>query len=183
MVWFRLAMGFVLLADARDGHTGWTFVIGLLAALLSDIFDGVLARKTASATVALRRADSWVDAMFFVLLATAAWLAHREVLLAHSPLLVTMLVLFFLSQLPSFIRFGQAAAFHAYSAKAMGLAFIPAGILLFGLGQGGWPLDLALLVAIISHIDRALIALTLPAWQTDVVWFGEALRIRREARR
>mgnify|MGYP003331261880 CR=1 FL=1 len=182
LVWFRLAMGFVLLADASDGHTGWPFVVGLMAALLSDILDGILGRRTGTATVALRRADSWVDATLFVLVAIGAWLSHREVLLAHQPLLVTMLVLFVLSQIPSFLRFGKAAAFHAYSAKAMGLAFIPAGILLFGLGRGGWLLDLAMLAAIISHIDRALIALILPEWQTDIVWFGEALRIRREAR-
>lgn len=183
LVWFRLLMGFVLLADALDGSTAWPFVLGLGAAILSDILDGMLARRIGVATVALRRADSWVDAAFFVLVALAAWLAHRPVLLAHAGLVALMLALFVLSQLPSLIKFGRAAAFHSYSAKAMGLAFVPAGILLFGQGQGGWLLDLALVIAIISHIERALIAWLLPAWQTDIAWTATAYRIRQAAKR
>lgn len=181
LVWFRLLMGFVLLADALDGTTGWPFVLGLSAAILSDILDGMLARRLGVATVALRRADSWVDAAFFVLMALAAWAAHRQVLLAHGQLLALMLALFVLSQLPSLIRFRRAAAFHSYSAKAMGLAFLPAGYVLFGLGQGGWFIDVALVIAIVSHVERALIALLLPAWQTDIAWTGTAYRIRKQS--
>lgn len=183
LVWFRLLMGFLLLIDALDGSTGWPFVLGLGAAILSDILDGILARRLGVASVALRQADSWVDAALFVLVAAAAWLAHRPVLLAHGRLAALMLALFALSQIPSYLKFGRAAAFHSYSAKAMGLAFLLAGIFLFGLGRAGWPLDLALVVAIISHVERILIALLLPAWQTDVAWTGTAYRIRKEAAR
>jgi CDP-diacylglycerol--glycerol-3-phosphate 3-phosphatidyltransferase len=179
LVAFRLGMGPFLLLDARDGETGWVFVAGLIAGLLSDIVDGMLARKLNLASVRLRRADSLVDSIFFLFVAAAAWAAHSETLLAHGVLAAGMFALWAVSQLPALLKFGKAAAYHAYSAKAAGLALLAAGVRLFGLGQGGWVLEAALWLAILSHLERIAITLALPAWRTDVAWLGAALAERR----
>lgn len=179
LVALRLALGPILLISALDGQTGLPFVFGLALAILSDILDGIFARRLGVATQRLRRADSLVDSIFFLFVALAAWIAHREVLLAHGPLLAAMLALSLLSQLPALIKFRRAAAFHAYSAKASGLTLLAAGVALFGYGVGGLILDLALWIAILSHLERIAIALILPTWQTDIAWLGTALHLRR----
>lgn len=181
LIAFRLGMGPLLLLDARDGATGWAFIAGLGVAILSDILDGIMARRAGSATVRLRRLDSLVDSIFFLFVAAAAGVAHGGVLLAHGTLVAAMLALWLLSQLPALIKFGQAAAYHAYSAKAAGLALLAAGVRLFGTGQGGWLLDAALWVAIFSHLDRIAITLLLPGWRTDVSWVGAAWTERQNS--
>lgn len=179
LVILRLILGPALLADASDGHTDLSFVFWLAVAILSDILDGILARRLGVSSQRLRLVDSRVDFVFFFFVAAAAWLAHQQVLLAHGPLLVAMLTLSLLSQLPALIKFGRAPAFHAYSAKISGLALLAAGALLFGYGRGGPLLDAALWIGIISHIERILITLVLPEWHTDVVWVGSAWQLRQ----
>jgi CDP-diacylglycerol--glycerol-3-phosphate 3-phosphatidyltransferase len=180
LIILRLILGPVLLLDAADGRTGLSFVFWLAVAIISDIFDGIIARRLGVASQRLRRIDSLVDSIFFFFIAAAAWLAHQETLLAHSPLFIIMLALSLLSQLPSFLKFGRAPAFHAYSAKASGLALLFVGGLLFGFGRSGPLFDAALWVAIFSHIERILITLVLPEWQTDIAWLGTAFQIRKE---
>lgn len=178
LVSLRLFLGPILLLDAADGATGLGFAIGLVLALLSDIADGMLASRLGVRTQLLRRADSLVDFIFLVFIAAAAWLAHRAILLEHGPLLFTALALLLLSQIPALLRFGRTASFHAYSAKAAGLALVAAAVELFGFQRAGLLLDLALWVAILSHLDRIAISLLLPAWQTDVPGAWAAWRQR-----
>ena len=176
---FRLLLGPLLLLAASDGQTGWWVVAGLAAGIFSDILDGMLARRLGLASVRLRRVDSLIDSIFFLFVAAAAWAAHSETLLAHGVLAAGMLALWAVSQLPALLKFGKAAAYHAYSAKAAGLALLAAGVRLFGLGQAGWVLDAALWLAILSHLERIAITLALPAWRTDVAWVGAAWAERR----
>jgi phosphatidylglycerophosphate synthase len=175
----RLGLGPLLLLDASDGHTNLVFVFWLGIAILSDILDGIIARHLAVVSQRLRRLDSLVDSIFFFFVAAAAWLAHRDLIVQHRNLVLAMIALSLLSQIPAFIKFRRAAAFHAYSAKASGLALLAAGALLFGYGRAGPIFVIALWIAIISHIERILITLILPKWQTDIAWLGTAWKIRR----
>lgn len=177
---FRLILGPLLLLDARDGYTDLSFVFWLGIAILSDILDGIIARRLGVASQRLRRLDSLVDSIFFFFMAAAAWLAHRELILQHRNLVLAMLALSLLSQIPALIKFRRAAAFHAYSAKASGLALLASGALLFAYGRAGPIFIAALWIAIISHIERILITLILPNWQTDIAWLGTAWKIRKE---
>ncbi|MDA1330046.1 MAG: CDP-diacylglycerol--glycerol-3-phosphate 3-phosphatidyltransferase [Chloroflexi bacterium] len=144
LVGLRLALGPILLFDALDGVTDLWFVAGLGLAILTDIYDGILARRLGVASVQLRRADSLVDRALFFFVAGAAWAAHRGVLMAERGLVATMLILSVVSQVPALVKFGKAAAYHAYSAKAAGLALLAAGVLLFGWGRGGLVLQAAM---------------------------------------
>ncbi len=49
------------------------FAVCLIAAFVSDIFDGIIARRLNVATPALRRLDSVADTFFYVACGYAAW--------------------------------------------------------------------------------------------------------------
>ena len=59
LVGLRFAIAPLLLVDALDGSAGSGFLGGYIIAVLSDIFDGILARRLGVSTVAVRQADSW----------------------------------------------------------------------------------------------------------------------------
>ena len=152
--------------------SGLWLAAGLGGGILSDIVDGMLARRLRVATENMRRIDSVVDTIFVLFAMGCTWIAYSEVLLDHGGLLALMLGLNFISYIPALIKFGRFPAFHAYSAKLSGLALFAAAALLLLSGRAGWWLDAAIIITILSHLDRIAITLLLPEWRTDVagVW-------------
>src|SRR4051812_25331923 len=64
---------------------GPAFVGCLVGALLSDVFDGILARRMGIATAFLRRLDSAADIVFYLAVLWSAAVVYPEVLWAYAP--------------------------------------------------------------------------------------------------
>jgi phosphatidylglycerophosphate synthase len=60
LVALRLTIAPLLLLEASDRAVGTGFIIGYIIAVLSDIFDGIIARRLGVSTERLRQADSFV---------------------------------------------------------------------------------------------------------------------------
>jgi CDP-diacylglycerol--glycerol-3-phosphate 3-phosphatidyltransferase len=178
----RLALTLALLIDSLDGKTNHWFSVGLAAALLSDIFDGMIARRLGAATKSLRVADSRVDTLLIFCVAASLWFAQRPVLLRFAVPFGWMFGLYFISLIYPKLKFGEWPSYHAYSAKLAGLAMVGAVAVLFGYGPVDILLWLAILAAILSHIDRILIAYFLPESAEDVAGAWQAWDMRQNAR-
>ena len=55
-----------------------------MAAFLSDIFDGVIARRLGVSIASLRKADSWADVCLYLCVGISAFLVHSDVIIAFS---------------------------------------------------------------------------------------------------
>lgn len=179
LIVLRFLLGPLLLFDALDGKTGAWFGVGLLGALLSDIFDGVMARRLGVATPKLREADSWVDAWFCLCIAVSAWLAHRALLAEVASLLWVWLATNLLSLAFDWLKFRRFATYHAYSSKLAGLLLFIAMFSLFVFGGNRFLLGLALSASILSHLERMAITAVMPRWTPDILSFWHALRRHR----
>ena len=168
LILLRFALGPLLLLDARDGRTGIWFGIGLIAALLSDIYDGIIARKLGVATAKLREADSWVDGWFCCWVAACAWIAHREIIIELTWVLVFWFATDSIALIFDWIKFRRFASYHAYSAKLAGLLLFLSTFALFVCGGNLVFLTLAFGVATLSHLERLAISVLLPRWTPDV---------------
>jgi CDP-diacylglycerol--glycerol-3-phosphate 3-phosphatidyltransferase len=180
LISLRLVLGPTLLIDSLDGETNFWFVLGMLIALGSDYFDGVIARRLGLATKELRQADSYVDTFFLFCVAASLWFAHQEVVITFGAPLVVMFSLHILSIFYPLIKFGKFPAYHAYSAKVAGLFMILAVVVLFGYGPVGWLLWAAVILGSFSHLERIVISYMLPELVNDVSGVWQAARIRRE---
>ncbi len=175
----QFLLGPILFLDARDGQTGIGFGLGLIAALLSDIFDGIIARRLGVATPRLRELDSWVDCWFCLWIAASAWVAHRETIVAFAPLFIVWLATNLLALSFDWIKYRRFASYHAYSSKLAGLLLFLAVFALFVTGPNSFLLGLALVVAIVSHLERMVITAILPEWTPDVLSFWHAGQLRK----
>jgi len=181
MPWMLVGLRFViaplLLLDALDGSTGIGFLSGYIIAVLSDIFDGIIARRLGVSTVALRQADSWADISLYLCIAVSTWLVYPTVVLAFQlPLLVSVaaqLALF----ATSLIKFGKFPSFHTYTAKVWGLSLVIAVLGLFGYGwsAGLWG---AIGLCLINSLEEIVMTLILPQWTHDVLSLNHALKLR-----
>lgn len=178
LVGVRFAIAPLLLLDALDHNTGLGFIIGYIIAVLSDIFDGILARRLGVSTAQLRQADSWADISLYLCIAISVWLVHPNVILDFKiPLLLAIaaqLTLFAIS----LIKFRKFPSFHTYSAKTWGLTLLVATVTLFGFGYNQ-PLWLAIAFCLINSLEEIVMTLILPEWQCDVLSIFHAINLRQ----
>ena len=150
----------------------------LVAGFLSDVFDGVVARRTGHATAALRRLDSNVDTVFYLCIAAAAWILYQPAMRALLPWIALVVATELLTNLACWLRFGRGASYHSLSAKLFGLCLFVALLALFATGSVALIVP-AIVVGLVSHAENFAITATLPAWRHDVRSIVEARRIRR----
>lgn len=178
----RLALGPVALGLALARAPGWTIALALGAGFVSDVLDGVVARRTGTATAALRRLDSTVDTIFYLNVAAAAWILYSAVMRPLLPWILLVVATELITNLACFLRFGRAASYHSLSAKLFGLCLFVALLTLFLTGSAALLVP-AIVVGLASHAENLAITATLPEWRHDVPSILEARRIRRLAAR
>jgi phosphatidylglycerophosphate synthase len=157
-------------------------VLGCLIAVgfLSDVYDGVLARRWGTATDALRLADSVADLCFYSGVLVAIALRHGTVLRHHLGLLTAVLVLDAGRMLFELARYRRIASYHAYSAKAWGILLAAAALALLCFDGIDWLTTLALAWGLLSDTEGLVMSILLPRWVCDVKSLAGALRVRRE---
>jgi CDP-diacylglycerol--glycerol-3-phosphate 3-phosphatidyltransferase len=152
--------------------------VGYVIAVLSDIFDGILARRLGVSTIQLRQADSWADICLYLCVAISIWLVYPQIILDFQiPLLmaiVAQLTLFTLSQ----IKFKKFPSFHTYTAKVWGLTLLIATVGLFGFDYAN-TLWLAIGLCLINSLEEIGMTLLLPEWHCDVLSIFHALDLRQ----
>lgn len=180
LVIFRAAIAPFLLWDAIDGKTSIWFIIGYVAGFLSDIFDGVIARRIGASDAQLRQADSWADVCFYLCVFASAWLTHRQIVIAFQWPLLAVVFAQLLWWAVNLLKYGKPASYHTYSAKIWGITLFIATIAIFGFDYAGIPLWLTIISALIHTVEEIAMTLLLPEWKHDVLSIFHALRLRRE---
>jgi phosphatidylglycerophosphate synthase len=89
----RALLGPVLIVGAECGWNGLALAGIVVAALLSDIYDGVLARRWKCDTAGVRFFDSMADTVFYLCTAVAFWIRLPLLWQSYAGLLVGLLAL------------------------------------------------------------------------------------------
>src|SRR5580693_9157857 len=110
----RLLLGPIALVCALTNVPRWVYLPILVTGTLSDIYDGILARRFGVATPALRRYDSVTDVIFYLFILAVAFLLCRTVI--TQTWLLVALILFSEAGciLVGYFRFGEFPATHSY---------------------------------------------------------------------
>ena len=121
MVIGRAAMGPVLVAMTVWGVAGWVLSAIVVLMLVDDIADGMVARHWGTDSPALRLSDSCADTVFYLATTVAMWMRAPRTLKENLYLIVVLLALEAGRYVLDFAKFGKAASYHSYMAKAWGL--------------------------------------------------------------
>jgi phosphatidylglycerophosphate synthase len=180
LVFLRFLIAPFLLWDAFDGTiTSW-FILGYVFAFVSDIFDGIIARKLGVSDAQLRQADSWADVCLYSCIAGSAWFTHSDVLIAFQIPLLSVVFVQLIWWIVNLIKYGKPASYHTYSAKFWGITLFVATIALFGFNQAGIYLWIAIIFGIIHTVEEIAMTLILPEWTHDVLSIFHALKLRKK---
>lgn len=158
----------------------WLLVC-LFIGLVSDIFDGIIARRMGVATTSLRRADTIVDTFFFSAIVIAAWITHPEPFQKYIVGLVILIVLKVVRILFDYMKYGREAAYHMWSTKLWGIiVFLALTSLWLGASTDAI-FAAAILLGIATNLEGLLASIILPTWQHDVPSLYHAFKLRDEA--
>lgn len=174
----RLALAPViawLLIHQRPMVAGWLYV----AAVLSDIYDGVIARKLGVSTLRLRLADGCADVWLFICLGVGLWFGYRAWILPLAWPFGTAMVLQGLSWAFCFWRFGKMTSYHSFLAKLTGLTLL-LGILALLFTETPVPLAIALWIFVVCVVEEIAMTAVLPRYHHDVWNLAKAWRLRSE---
>ena len=180
--WFmaatRAALGPILILGQASQWSGAALASLILTALLSDIFDGILARRWHCDTPAVRLFDSMADTAFYLCTAIALWLRYPHLLKSHAFLFTALLTLEAVRFLYDFAKFGKPSSYHSYLAKTWGLVLAIAVIIAFLTPHADSLISAALLLGILCDLEGLTMSLILPAWHRDVKTLATAFKIR-----
>jgi CDP-diacylglycerol--glycerol-3-phosphate 3-phosphatidyltransferase len=154
----------------------------ILLAFVSDILDGVVARRLRVATARLRHLDSRVDLVFYATAAWAVWKLHPAVVKTVAIPALIVVALDVTRHVFDFLKFGRDVAYHAWSSKVWGLFLATSLMLLTGFGMAQPFVWLAVISGLIAQVEGLVISVILPRWTHDVPSFLHALKIRNNTR-
>lgn len=178
LIVFRALMVFVVPVLGWYGH-GHFLAVVILLATLSDIFDGIIARRLGVSTTGLRKADSTVDLFFWLASMTALYFLRPDAVMRNLVIVFYAIAAEILEQLISLLRFHRMTATHARSAKFMGLCLLVGMMTLASYGSSVvafWIIGIGITVSV---FDGCAIVVLLPYWEADVPSAWEAWRLRK----
>lgn len=153
----RLLLGPLACWLATVNAPGWSFAFVLVVALLSDIYDGVFARRWGLATEFLRRYDSLTDLFYYGCILWSTWRVARPAIEPHGMLIAVLVAMEIACIAVCLLRFGKMPATHSYGAKLYGLALFTAFFCLLVLRSAPWVVPLTVGVGLLADSEILLI--------------------------
>lgn len=181
LILFRFLLAPIILGLAYSlGDSSKPIILVLMyIGLISDILDGIIARKQNISNANLRRMDSQTDMIFWLSIGLATWILHPK-LISDNQLPIYLIILMELScYIISLVKFKKETCTHSFLSKIWGITLLIAFTSLIGFNHAGIPFYGAIIMGLISHIDVILIILILPKWTHDVPSAYHAYLIRK----
>ncbi|WP_422092225.1 CDP-alcohol phosphatidyltransferase family protein [Tenacibaculum ovolyticum] len=181
LILFRLLLApiILLLAYFIGENAKIIIVILMYLGLISDILDGIIARKQNISSPKLRRMDSQTDMVFWLSIGLATCILYPKLISDNSIVIWTILGMELACYVISFIKFKKETCTHAFLSKLWGITLLIAFTSLIGFNHAGIPFYSAVIMGLISHIDVILIILILPKWTHDIPSAYHAYLIRK----
>ena len=140
----------------------------LIPALLSDIFDGLIARAFGLESKVGAMLDSVADTLLLFVSVYGIWVFHPEVIRDHAWLCGLAVGLWALEDVLALLRYRRLSSFHTYLSKLVAnlLGLFIGWLFLFGFEP--WLLYLAAGLSILASLEELALLALLPRWRADV---------------
>jgi phosphatidylglycerophosphate synthase len=174
----RLVLAPVMVLVACGGQHP-ALVLALMGfCFVTDLVDGVLARRLQSTSAFSARLDSIADFTFYLCIPAAGWLVWPAIVAREAPWFIAGVASVVLPATVGFAKFRLASGYHVWLAKLAACCMGVGVLLLFGFGIAA-PFRVAVAVAIIAALEEIAITLVLEQPRADVRGLWQVLAERR----
>lgn len=181
LIYSRLFIGFLilLLSHFQISYYNILAITLFSVGLLTDIFDGIIARKLGISTQNLRRLDSTVDQVFFISVVIATFLQCPDFFYTNSFSLLLLFGVEMSAYFICFLKFKKEIATHAISSKIWTLILFATLIQIMATCESGILFQVCLYIGILTRLEIIGIILLLKKWTNDVPSIYHAWLIRK----
>ncbi|OQP61798.1 CDP-alcohol phosphatidyltransferase [Niastella vici] len=181
LIYTRLLLGvcILLLSIVQIDHYNVIAVVLFATGLLTDIFDGIIARRLNVSSPQLRRMDSTIDQVFFIMVAIATYIQCREFFYNNAVKLAILLGTEALTYVVSFIKFKKEVATHAIASKVWTLILFATLIQIMVACKAPALFQWCFYVGMLSRLEIIAILLFLREWTNDVPSVYHAILLRK----
>ena len=176
---FRLLSAPVLMVFAYMGRERY-FLWLAIAALLSDVLDGALARRLGASSETGRLLDSWADLLIALVSFAGATLLWPDTMREEAGYFALVLAALVIPNAWGLLRFRRLLGYHTLSAKASGVFLAVSAVLLFT-GLTPVPFRVAAFVELAVAAEYIAISYIAPEWTGEMKSVLHAWRQRRES--
>ena len=181
LILLRLIIGLLIILFSLIEADNYKIIaiVLLTIGVLTDIFDGIIARQLNISTQKLRRLDSSIDQIFFISVAVATYIQCPDFFKANSLKLVLLIALEGLTYLISFLKFKKEIATHSIGAKVWTLILFATLIQIILQCQSIILFNICFWIGILTRLEIIAIIFTLKKWTNDVPTFYHSLKLRK----
>jgi len=180
LIYLRLVFAFVIVALSLFKPAGISaYIITLIVlGLISDIFDGIIARKLNVSTEKLRRMDSGIDQIFWLCIVAASFIMHPKFYTNNWLQIVVLIAAEGLCYLISFIKFRKEVATHAIASKIWTLVLFATLIQIIAIGKSVVLFQFCFYLGMVTRLEIIIILLLIKQWTNDIPTVYHAYLIR-----
>lgn len=181
LIYLRLILGFIVLylSYIKIEYYNYIAILLISIGILSDIFDGIIARKLNVSNEKLRRMDSNVDQLFFISVVIATYLQCSSFFKENLYWLVILVSFESATYLISYLKFRKEIATHSIGAKIWTLLLFATLVQLILRCNSTILFQFCFWVGILTRIEIMAIILILKKWTNDVPSVFAAIRLRK----
>jgi CDP-diacylglycerol--glycerol-3-phosphate 3-phosphatidyltransferase len=181
LIFLRLSLGVMILIFSIFQIKNYSSIALILfsAGMLTDIFDGIIARRLNISSESLRRLDSTIDQLFFISIAVATFIQSPQFFYQNKIKLIILLSAEMLAYLVCFLKFKKEIATHSILSKVWALILF-ATILQIMITRNSTALfEICFYAGVITRQEIIAIILVLKKWTNDVPGLYQAILIRQ----
>ncbi|HSA57673.1 MAG TPA: CDP-alcohol phosphatidyltransferase family protein [Gemmatimonadaceae bacterium] len=176
---FRICSAPVLVVLAAMGRE--RYFLGLaVAALLSDVLDGAIARRLGAASETGRLLDSWADLLIALVAFVGATLLWPDTMRQEALYFALVLAALVAPNAYALVRFRRLLGYHTVSAKSSGVLLSVGAVLMF-MGITPMLFRVAAIVEVLVAAEYVAISCLIPGWTGEVKSIVHAMQLRRAA--
>ncbi len=181
LIYLRCILGpiLVLFSFLKVNHYHIVAIVFLSVGLISDIFDGIIARRLGISTQKLRRLDSTADQIFFIFIGIATYIACPLFFYNNYIKLIILLSFESLTYIVCYLKFRKEIATHAISSKIWTLILFSTLIQVITTCNSKILFQFCFFVGLITRIEIIGIISILKVWSNDVPTLYHAILLRQ----
>jgi phosphatidylglycerophosphate synthase len=160
------ATPFLLYEALAGGRDAFKWI--LLACLLSDIADGLIARGFDLASDLGARLDSAADLLVFSIGTFGLFVFEGDFLSRHWVPIVCVITLYVFEVIAALVRYGRISSFHTVLTRVSAYALGTFVMSLFCWGYSAPLFWAAIALSVLAYIEELAIVWVLAEWRTDV---------------
>ena len=170
LVYLRLFIAFIIGGLVFTDVSNLNILIVILAfvGLLSDVFDGIIARKLKVATEQLRIWDSNVDMVFWASIIFSTFYLNFYFFQKNSLLILLVIALEIVTYIVCFLKFRKTVATHSILAKSWTITLFIFLIDLLLNSDSSYSFYICIVLGLVSRLEILMMIIALKKWTVDV---------------